>query len=305
VILIVLESEDLRAIGAFNPEYPDLSPFLSHLATNSRTFMHYDSPPYTSWSAGSLFAAQCGVPEVRGKNFQYRSIKVKETKNRTCLGDILGASGVATFAVWTYRAPAYISSILTKHGWTHKNYVRGKRSGDYQTAQYLNETVFRELEKLNGNGQPWALLWGLEGVHCDMPYLDSTLPNRVKRGADRVMRGFDQVDQSLELFFEAFRRSSLANTTDILVYGDRVHMRSPKWLIGAERRPLMMMPLHEKKLVTSPTTVYDVAPTLLDMLGVCYEPKFPWGRSLLSDPDGPPSYPSGSDYPIIANLFGG
>jgi hypothetical protein len=302
LIVVLQESQELGSLGLFNPSQPNLAPFLSGVAGNSTVFYNYDVVAYTGWSLGSLVAAQCGIPEVGG----HKPKEAKEHVNPrgTCLGDILHAANVSLFSVLTNEYMVGFSDLFRNHKWVDVDSTMHGVKHDFPTLHYIDSTIFPKLEKLNDDGKPWVLIWATEGVHMVWPYVDPQLPNRVGPRADVVLRSFDQVDQVMELLFKLIRRSGFANTTDIFMYGDHRHVMSPKWLAGQRRRELMMLPLHEKRLVLSPTSAYDVGPTILDMLGVCHEPKFVWGRSLVSDPEGRPSYPRDDDFVFVANEFG-
>jgi arylsulfatase A-like enzyme len=64
-----------------------------------------------------------------------------------------------------------------------------------------------------------------------------------------------------------------------------------------------MLPLHEKKRVTQRVAAYDVGPTILELMGVCYSPPFVWGRSLLSDVEKTPAYPTEEDFKLVSELL--
>jgi hypothetical protein len=99
-----------------------------------------------------------------------------------------------------------------------------------------------------------------------------------------MQRGFDQAEQVMQYFIKAVSEWEFAPTTDLLIYGDhRNNVQKVPWLEKPERRVLLMLPLHGKKRVMTPASAYDIGPTILDTMGVCYSPPFACGRSLISE----------------------
>jgi phosphoglycerol transferase MdoB-like AlkP superfamily enzyme len=89
----------------------------------------------------------------------------------------------------------------------------------------------------------------------------------------------------LEHFLKRFLKSRLANNTDVFIYGDHLLMagvqRHAKLL--EPRYLTALIPFRPRQLITKQSSIYDFAPTLLDSIGVDFEPPFPFGASLFSD----------------------
>jgi hypothetical protein len=304
LIVLMLESQELTALGPWNKDFPTMSPFLTRLALNSTLFENFDQEPYTGWTEGSLYAAQCGLPDVSGNLRDYTGIP-RSTK---CVGPLLKQAGVELISLYT---TLMAGTILAESGWEHTRGRDHLLEHDMPVAKYLNSTVFPRLAELNARKKPFAFVWGTEGVHLKIPFVDEALPSRLEEGADRVRVVFDQVDQVMEYFFTALEATSFASTTDVFVYGDHRHMSNTWWLWQPERpeldinrrRVLMLLPLHPKARVTSRVTAYDVGPTILDLLGVCYSPPFVWGRSLLSEVNKTPTCPTDDDFKIVSEMM--
>ena len=45
----------------------------------------------------------------------------------------------------------------------------------------------------------------------------------------------------------------------------------------------MFFPYLEKRIINKSVTLYDIAPTLLDMMGIEYFPPFPYGANIFDD----------------------
>ena len=74
-------------------------------------------------------------------------------------------------------------------------------------------------------------------------------------------------------------------TTDVVVYGDHLGFWKLKFFKNQKRETFLTFPKFQdigKGVVVEPkeNVIYDMAPTILDMLGFEYTPKYPFGRSL-------------------------
>lgn len=170
---------------------------------------------------------------------------------------------------------------------------------DWDLFQYIENQVFPELEK---SRKPWVLHIANADCHA-MPryFVDERCEHR-QNGA-QIFKSFDCVDQILERFVNRFRNSSLFNSTEFLLYGDHVLMEgNARGLKFPEQRALVMaFPFHKPEMITKRTTIYDIAPTIMDLLGVEYEPQFPFGANLFAEKVGSP--PTVDDFQLIYDMF--
>jgi hypothetical protein len=180
LIVVQAESQELHALGEFNPEFPKMSPFLSELARNGTVFMNFDNQPYTGWSSGSLYAAHCGLPQIAGNVISFRGVR----RSRKRIGRVLRKAGVQLFTIWT---PGLRYPMLKKTGWKVDSVH--EETHDMPLTRYINATIFPELELLNEKGTPFVLFWGTEGVHGGVPFIDPSLPNRNGRRRTRCSGG--------------------------------------------------------------------------------------------------------------------
>jgi hypothetical protein len=67
------------------------------------------------------------------------------------------------------------------------------------------------------------------------------------------------------------------------------------------RALVLCFPYRERRNITKEVTLYDLAPTIMEELGVDYKPTFPFGAHLFSEKVGrPPSLP---DFQMIYNMM--
>lgn len=70
----------------------------------------------------------------------------------------------------------------------------------------------------------------------------------------------------------------------------------------AEPRSLVAsFPYRKQEVINKNVTLYDFAPSIMNMLSVDYSPEFPFGSDLFSDKIGHP--PNLNDFEIIYNVF--
>jgi phosphoglycerol transferase MdoB-like AlkP superfamily enzyme len=133
------------------------------------------------------------------------------------------------------------------------------------------------------------------------PRAPSGTVNRLNT-TDKILRAIDGADQVIEALMTGLVRYGLDRGTEVILFGDHLHMVPPRWLERERRRTLILLPFGVPRAVEAPASVFDIGPTILDAAGICYMPAFPWGRSLLSFPDSQASYPTEADWPSIRRL---
>jgi arylsulfatase A-like enzyme len=58
-----------------------------------------------------------------------------------------------------------------------------------------------------------------------------------------------------------------------------VVLREPRYIT-------MVLPLHERRVISKIVSLYDIAPTIMDLAGIEYSPKFVFGSSVFSSNTG-------------------
>ena len=115
------------------------------------------------------------------------------------------------------------------------------------------------------------------------------------------------IDQILEIFFKKVEKEGLLKNTEVIIYGDHVLMGAfPRVANIVEPRHIVtMLPFHkERKLISKRTSIYDLAPTFMDLCGMSnYQPHFPFGASIFSQKIG--MIPDNRHFRFIYDFYSG
>jgi hypothetical protein len=301
--LIILEIESLenQVIGAFNSYFPRTMPYLSNLSQKTTFFDHVRSSPYTTWSVASLFATQCNLPLLMTPTAMYNRAGFHLLPQHRCLGDFFAMAG---YKLHSYMANVFIGRFKahqTLHQWRALDVEDHKMKRDWDLFDFIAKEVFLNLT--NSKEQPFVLHIANADNHAFPKYfVDPRCKDRLP-SYPLILRSFDCVDQILEKFIEAFKKSPLAESTEMFLYGDHLLMSGIHRHIKLfePRFITAMFPLRPAQVIKKQLTIYDFAPTLMDVMGIDYEPKFPFGASVFSQKVG--TAPGASHFEYIYNHF--
>jgi hypothetical protein len=299
IITIAVESLEQGTLGHFYHNYPNTMPYLSSMVTNNTFFSQFVSSPYTQWSAASLFTSQCNLPLVMTQSQAYLSAKFHLLRQHRCLGHFLSMAGYKLMSYYSGPSIAGMKQMLRLHGYDAKDSREHRKFWDWDLFDNITRSVLPSLEKQ----QPFMLHILTGDTHPFPSY--SVDPRCLKRtkGYPMLLESFDCVDQTIERFLQKFKNSPLANNTEVLIYGDHlimkgarrgIHLYEPRYIFGG-------MPLRPPLLITKRISMYDIAPTIMELAGVEYEPKFPFGASVFSSKVG--TVPTQSHLQFIYSNF--
>jgi phosphoglycerol transferase MdoB-like AlkP superfamily enzyme len=87
------------------------------------------------------------------------------------------------------------------------------------------------------------------------------------------------------VFVGKVKELGLDQSTEIVIYGDHITMGDMKQLTPGRRNLSVFMPLRQqdklwKRSQGRQMSYRDFAPTIMDLLGIDYSPRFPFGKSL-------------------------
>ena len=282
LIIFEIESLEQQILGRFNPFYPLTMPFLSNLSTQGAFVEKMESLPYTTWSVASMFATQCNFPLLMTPDAMYNNAKFHLNPNHRCVGDYLKLGG---YNLLSYLANIFIGGFkkqLKMHEWDVRDFEDHGFRRDWDLFGYLAENVLPNLTK--PSNQPFVLHIANADTH-PFPsfFVDERCESRVPK-YPKMLQSFDCLDQILEKFIKKIISSGLLENTEIIFYGDHLVMGRIKdnGNLMEPRYICAMLPFRKKEIISKSTSIYDLAPTFMDLLGVEYEPKFPYGSSFFS-----------------------
>ena len=278
LIVIVMESIEKLCVGRFNPIEPHVMPIISNISLSSQTFLG-ESQEYTSYSVASLFSAMCGYPFINTPTLKGNDSPIYKVKKVKCVWDYLRAAGYKMYAKSTRYSfgVANIGNLMKLHGvtlegewerWTH----------DFDIINNSLTSIKRHMKE----GKPFMYM--IFNVDTHFPYFLDPKCN-VSLNRDKQRRCLNCLDYDIWTMLEEFIHMKIWETTDIVVYGDHLNF----WKLGfygdQKRETFLMFPKLQdlgKDITIEPreNVIYDIAPSILDMLGFEYKPKYPFGRSL-------------------------
>lgn len=291
LILVYLESVGQGVIE--HPDYPGLMPNLSRRLQANGLLEDYFAASYitiegiTNSQCGTLFPFEGGSESLAGFD--------NLAEEQPCLGDVLQRAGYAQ----TYLGGADIGfagkgHFLAAHGydpvWGMEHWRElgfSQRPGGWGLGDPdLFEQALLELERLRAGGRPFNLTLLTIGTHLPgFTYAECT-----PYGSNEpFIEALNCTDQLLEHFLRRLETEGHLEDTLVVVTADHHVFPNPlmRRLFGDaavwnKRLPLIILGAGSPAHAAVPAGAgYDLAPTLLELLGVEHTARFALGRSLL------------------------
>jgi phosphoglycerol transferase MdoB-like AlkP superfamily enzyme len=289
--MLHLECLEQRSLGLFNPEHPDLMPFLSSLAANTTVFEDMQMQPNMKYTVSSVFSLNSGVSLAGGRG-------------TTDPGSTFVCSLVHTIQDYLDQAGYYQIASCTGFCslWLfykqHHMVIRHAEHTDQPHVKYLMDDLLPSLVQK----KPFSLLVHLESTHPFFTIEDECereIPG-INNLPHRSMRAVQCVDYYVKKLYNKMLELGLDKDTVLVIYGDHQLWMEPDWYGKGTRPLLMVLPFEKKGIIKKTTTWYDFAPSMLKLLGFeDYEPAFPFGADLLGPDVG--VLPTESDRIFIEN----
>ena len=298
LILIYLESLGQRVIE--HPDYPDLMPNLARRLHTSALLKDYFAASYITIEG--ITNSQCGTLFPFDHNSESLAGFDGMAEEQPCLGDVLRRAGYTQSYLGGAEASfAGKGHFLSSHGYDRvlgldewREMGLEPRPGDWGLADPdLYEQAWIELQSLRQSGQPFNLTLLTIGSHLPgFNYQECTTYG----SPELFIEALHCTDQILESFLERIEQAGYLKDTVVVVTADHHVFPNPlmKELFGEEATRDRRLPLAVFGAPPSLNTAeigasYDLAPTVLDLLGITHDVRFALGRSLL-DPDATRSY---------------
>ncbi|OHT07484.1 hypothetical protein TRFO_24207 [Tritrichomonas foetus] len=287
LIIFQAESIEKQSISKYNSYNKAFAPYLTYLSENSLFCSNVDSMPYTTWSAAGTFVTQCGYPQiVSDLRFDQRQFDSIADWKVNCVSDFLHLAGYNLFSFHSDSAEIQKAIQFDRmHHFKAEDVHTHHRKNDIDFFEYFEN---EKLEKIVNSSQPFFLQILNQDTHpyfyadprCNYTGLSSN--------ATRYMKSVHCFSQVLEKFMKKLEKLNInGENTEMMIFGDHLVMMGFKDSIvdtpENPRKLMILFPFREKQEITKKVTYFDVAPTLLDMLGIEYSPPFPFGTNILSD----------------------
>jgi hypothetical protein len=296
LILWHIECAEQQSLGLFNHAHREFMPHLSRLA-NSTTVLERHIMNRADWfTMASVFTQQSGLPLLGLSAWDKGS--VFSSKLAHLIADYLSEAGYYCVASCT----RYCAQIVLYH--RHKTQVidamKHGAERDWPHWKYIQEQL---LPDLASQRQPFYLILHSEDTHPFFFVDPKCLEQRPElQSWPKALAAFECTDLLIPKFMERVKELGLENNTEVVLYGDHLLWGEPQFYDhGEERRLLMVFASQNQSRIVKRTTWFDVAPTLLDLVGIKgYDPHFPYGENMFSDRQG--TEPSDNDRVYIQNM---
>ena len=277
--------------------FPGLLPGLSKLKSKGLSFSNIAQMPGTGWTIAGMTASQCGIPLVTNSDGNAMSGMDTFLSNAYCLGDFLSDQGYSL----SYMGGASLTfagkgSFYKSHGFSEVNgrdQLVPKLSNKKYLSQWglyddsLFEFLFQEFVRL-ANLQDSFGLFGLTlDTHHPRGHPSKSCDSlRYADGSNPMLNAVHCTDALVSKFIDRVRSSGLADNALIVISSDHLMLNgtSTDLLRKGDRKNLFLViaPDSDKqRVIEKPASIFDIAPTLLSLLGFDIE-RFGVGVDLLS-----------------------
>jgi phosphoglycerol transferase len=283
--LIFLYLESVEQLYFDQQLYPGLLPNLSKLRQQAHSFTNLSQVAGTGFTMGGIVASQCAVPinsylGMGSSNTALASMK-KPLPDYNCLGDILEAYG--------YNRVMYKGASLSFSG--AGNFFRAHGFDNAKGKEYWQEnlgevaatgwgiyddTLFQlalaEIERLQSENTPFAFSLVTLDTHHPDGHASASCP-RYSHSSDTMLNAIHCTDYLVDKFVSDLKQQGILDDTVLVVFSDHLAMRNTQWDIlqaNSKKRKLsfFVMAQEQARFFNQPATHFDVAPTVLDYLGI-------------------------------------
>ena len=271
LIIVIIESFELKNLGRYNVEYPGLMPYITNLAGNSTIFTNNTQEPFTQWSVASFVCTMCGIPLLRdrGKNSIFH-----HNKNIKCVSDYLDQLGYNNYMIYPGHSDlGQLLSFAKNHSFKviDDSYHNSKKDSDvikWTIQDFIPNVLAKEKN-------PFCFIWFTIETHFGKIHNECWRDN--PENYNKFFNAMMCTDIFIEQLFNAFKQYNLYDDAEVLIWGD--HLSMGKNYIQGDRPLAFIVPSHKFGEVKHPTSYYDIAPLILDLLGVEYYPPFMFGSN--------------------------
>ncbi len=237
----------------------------------------------TNHSIGGAVASLCGIPFQNDAFVGSGTLKEFQTflPRLTCLGDVLELKGyeMAYFSGWPIDFLGQ-GVFYTSHGYDAvygSDEIAQLAPGSGEIFGVDDEQVLRasylKLEEMNQNSSPFVITMGLSGGHAPDGFAADACEGKTGIGEDQpnLLHALKCTNILVADFINNAEEAGLLDNTIVVIQSDHLGHESSvsAALAKYERRNLFFMygPGIVPQVHTFPAAMFDVYPTILDVLG--------------------------------------
>ncbi len=289
LILIMLESYE-KSFQNKTVFGENLSPKLTRIQNENTAFDGFYQLKQTEWTITSLMSALCGVPLKLNNHFINISSFKEFMPNLVCWPEQLAQQGYQNVLM---KAAAIqftgTNHFALRHGFQKAvgyKELQEKYNDNNGSEWGLNDQAFYqavrdELTRLSQTNQPFFLTTIQADTHQPRGHLNPTCHEKYHDYRDAVICS----DSAAAELIDWIKQQPFYQDTTVVVMGDhKVSSTNIDSLLKKlPRREIyftIINPQNEQKPIEHQFTNLDVAPTILDALGVEFDGTYGLGRSL-------------------------
>lgn len=285
LILIYLES--LGDYYLNEKKFPQLLPNLKQMLKESIYFSNIEHYDPMDWTMGAIFASQCGAPAVFQPEDNDEELDNNLGSDFTCLGDILNKDGY--FQVFMGGARLSFGgkgNFFKIHGYDQ---VLGMNEllPLIENQKYVNvwglydDSLFQlaeeKIDELASNQQPFNFTLLTLDTHNGFRSLSCPT---YTYSDDSKLQSVYCTDYLLGKFYDKIRLKPFWNNTVMMVMSDHPSNDESKIIAFALNQNNKIA-----QVISDKGAHVDIAPTVLDILGIQTNTKFILGESLINTPN--------------------
>ncbi|MCB1559536.1 MAG: LTA synthase family protein [Xanthomonadales bacterium] len=298
LILLYIESGGLAFIE--NDRHPDLMPNLKRMIADHGWIDHLHASGYITIEG--LVNSQCGSLLPFDKDSESMAGSDGLVEDMPCLGDVLHAAGYQqSYLGGADKSFAGKGRFMQVHGYDKVMGIRDwmamklyQRKGTWGLSDVdLFEQSFKELAALRDSGKPFNLTMLTIGTHVPGFFYEECEP--YGDGSERFLNAAHCSDQLIGQWVDRLQSEGwLDDDTVLAITGDHQVFPSPEMrrlfgdaVVDDKRLPFIVIGKNLPVPAVAHGASYDIAPTLLGLLGVTGNQQFALGRSLLKSSSRP------------------
>ena len=298
IIIVFLESFSSRLVGAYNPDYADLTPGLNKMAADSRTTIFKNYYNASTPTVTGLISQLCSILPPTGHN-EIQNENRLQRHHLLCLPQVLGENG--------YKYSSYITAVAKN--FAHKDTIfesMGTRE-IYGTEELYEHIPGKPLSWGWSDHQLFPVTWKFVNEKAEEPFLvmlstvdthpPFTLAQDVvkyQNGDNEVLNSFHTTDDAFGIFWEQFKDSRFYENTILIAVADHAIFPAafkkkhfPEWAdkLNFYDETVFMIYVPDSilpKTVETYASGIDFTPTVLHLLGINVPNNFE-GHSIFDD----------------------
>ena len=295
IVYIYLESVEATYLDA--ERFPNLMPNISQYVKNSVSFSDIRQIYGDGWTIGGMVSSQCGVPLVTASGGNSMAGVDRFLPGAVCLGDILENNG--------YRLEYYGGASLDfagkgnfyrTHGFNRvvgfselkvRVPVGSSKSSWGWHDDDLFDVVGKRVEQLIRDDEPFGLVTLTLDTHHPAGHESPSCANiKYKDGSNPILNAVHCTDKLLFDLVERIKELDTRNNTLVVVSSDHLAMPNTvsHLLKNGDRKNLLFILNSDlpDQVIDKTGALFDVAPTILDLLG-SNQTNLGFGKSLLRE----------------------